>query len=194
MENQLQRVSSQVQQWKDCSVNLKNALIKKDKQAINNHLAMFKNGAHINFSAVLSVNERLPQMYKQDPDNVIICLTAALFMAFESMNLARPMNEGQIIDLVDTILDSSSEDYLSLEDIVLFLQGLVRGKYGALYESMDIPKFMDKFEIYRQERHEALINHRYEQSSRFKDSRINTEIISDDKNREALKDYLRTKK
>lgn len=154
---------------------------------------MFKNGAHINFSAVLSVNERLPQMYKQDPDNVIICLTAALFMAFESMNLARPMNDGQIIDLVDTILDSSSEDYLSLEDIVLFLQGLVRGKYGPLYESMDMPKFMDKFEIYRQERHEALINHRYEQSSRFKDSRINTDIISEDKNREALKDYLRTK-
>lgn len=132
-------------------------------------------------------------MIARDYKQTCAVLVVALTKAFQAMNLSRPMNADQIMELAETIMDSSAEDYLALEDVLIFLQGLVRGKYGPLYESMDIPKFMDKFEIYRQERHEALINHRYEQSSRFKDSPINTEIISEDKNREALKDYLRTK-
>lgn len=159
-------------------------------------MAKFKTNGFVDFKEVLCIYERLPKRYEVEPELTVTCLTAALFMAFESMNLSRPMNEAQIIELVDTIIDSSGEDNLALEDVVLFLQGLTRGKYGALYESMDIPKFMEKFEIYRQERHQALQNHRYEQHCNFK--ALGSEIgrscendIEKDLHRAALSEHLK---
>jgi hypothetical protein len=113
-------------------------------------------------------SSRLPEIYKSAPAEIEAAVVTSLTTAFESMNLVRPMNASQIFELCDAILESSSEDYLSLEDVLLFLQGLVRGKYGALYESMDIPKFMEKFEVYREERHQALKNMQYEQHSNNK--------------------------
>lgn len=81
-------------------------------------------------------------------------IVSAIQLAMEGMNLKRPMTADQKLDLAEAIIDTSSEDWLALEDLMLFLQKLVRGEYGVLYESMDIPKFMDKFEIYREERHQ----------------------------------------
>lgn len=137
-------------------------------------------------------------MFKKNPQQTAGLIVAALAIAFEQMNLVRPMNEDQILDLADAIIDSSNEDYISLEDLMLFLQGLTRGKYGSLYESMDIPKFMEKFEIYRQERHIAYENIKYEQQVNFK-AMGDIERISDNEDREkeltraAIGDYLREK-
>lgn len=103
-------------------------------------------------------------------------IVVALTKAFESMNLSRPMNDEQVIELAETIIESSNEDFLALEDVVLFLQGLTRGKYGALYESMDIPKFMLLFEKYRQDRHEALMEYRDEQHIQNKILPVNDRI------------------
>lgn len=145
---------------------------------------------------LLSGGERLPAMFKRDPKQTAGLITVSLTLAFESMNLSRPMNEDQILDLADAIVDTSNEDYLSIEDLVLFLQGLTRGKYGPLYESMDIPKFMEKFEIYRQERHEAYQGIKYEQHVQLK-SMGPTERASEDQDeeknlmREAIGDHLR---
>lgn len=114
-----------------------------------------------NFPVLLSIPlpERIPTQAKLDFKRMSALISAGLTMAFENMNLKRPMNEFQILDLSEAIIDSSHEDQLSIEDLMLFLQNLVRGKYEALYESMDIPKFMEKFEIYRQERHEATLSY-----------------------------------
>lgn len=108
------------------------------------------------------------------------------------------MNEDQILDLADAIIDSSHEDFLAIEDVMLFLQGLTRGKYGALYESMDIPKFMEKFEIYRQERHTAYQDLKYEKHVQLK-SMGDPERASDNSDREkelmrsAIGDHLKQK-
>jgi hypothetical protein len=107
-------------------------------------------------------------MAEQDFKNASMLVTVGLTLAMESMNLKRPMNEIQILDLAEAIIDTAAEDNLAMEDLMLFLQKLTRGEYGAMYESIDIPKFMEKFEIYRQERHEALQNHRYEIEVRYK--------------------------
>lgn len=172
-------------------------MVIRDKAQVMNSLKPYKTRGLNNYPALLSINERLPDLYKTDPQQVSGAITVALAMAFESMNLSRPMNEDQILDLVETIIDSSEEDRLALEDVVLFLQGLTRGKYGALYESMDIPKFMEKFEIYREERHQALMNHRYESHVRNKSLPVNDRIqdmFPDDfkeKMREALKEDMK---
>lgn len=75
---------------------------------------------------------------------------------------------------------------------------MTRGEYGKLYESMDVPKFMEMFEIYRQERFQEIINIREEQAAQHKAIPVNDRIIDlfnteKGKHREALKDYL-TKK
>lgn len=189
---ELQKQNNSLQTYRKPLID---ALIKYDRTEVNNILALYKapNGSP-DYSKLLEVKERLPELIQKDYKQTCAVLVVALTKAFSAMNLSRPMNADQIMELAETIMDSSGEDFLALEDVLIFLQGLVRGKYGALYESMDIPKFMDKFEIYREERHQALMNHRYEQTARFKQSRVNTEIISEDKNREALKDYLKSQK
>lgn len=130
-----------------------------DKLAINTVLRNFKteSGA-VKYQAVLSVPliERIPELAKKDFPKMIMLITAALTLCFESMNLKRPMTAHQIVDLAEAIIDTSGEDKLSMEDLMLFLQKLVRGEYGVLYESMDIPKFMEKFETYREERWQQL--------------------------------------
>lgn len=134
---------------------MKDAVQKGNKQEINLSLKTYKleNGAP-NFPALFTIptENRLPELYKNDPEETCMIVTAGLTLAIENMNLKRGLNAGQILDLAEEILDSSVEDKLSFEDLMLFIQGLTRGRYGELYESMDIPKFMNLFGKYRDER------------------------------------------
>lgn len=159
-------------------------------------LKQFKDGANYNYPALLSIPERLPALAKKDFEGALGLIVVGLTMAFETMNLSRPMNSSQVVELAETILDSSEEDYLALEDVMLFLQGLTRGKYGPLYESMDIPKFMEKFEIYRTERHQEYFRIKDEKHSQFKGmgyTERESDSHDDEKNqmREAMGDHLR---
>lgn len=140
---------------------------KGDKIGLSVALKPYKyaNGA-VNYVEVLKVpfNDRLPALIqKQGLERVHKLLGAAIQVAMESLNLKQPLSADQTFDLVDAILDSSTEDYLGIEDVVLFLQKLVRGEAGTLYNQMDIPKFMKMFEEYRQERHTACLRAREEQ-------------------------------
>lgn len=171
---------------KEYKPNLPNALKSGNKRDIILALKSCKeqNGA-IAYPVLFSIKseERLPELAKNNYEETLGILVAGLTLSFESMNLNRPMNNGQIIDLAETILESSSEDNLALEDVMLFLQKLVRGEYGKLYESMDIPKFMEKFEIYREERFQAMRTLREEQSIQHKTLPINDRLLT-------LRDFL----
>lgn len=173
------------------------ALLSGNRQEVNKALEPFKDGAGYNYPQILSLPVRLPKMAEIDYKETLAVLVVAISKALAAMNLNRPMNAEQIVELAETIIDSSKEDYLALEDVVLFMQGLVRGKYGALYESMDIPKFMEKFEVYRIERHQAYYNIQDEKHSQLKaqgDSNRWSTSENDrekDLNREALADYLK---
>lgn len=108
-------------------------------------------------------------MAERDLGGTIQLVAAALTMAFEKMNLARPMTAFQVLDLAEEIADSGAEsDAIALEDLVLFLQKLVRGEYGPMYEGMDIPKFMEKFGKYRDERYNEAIRIRDEKHLQYK--------------------------
>jgi len=100
-------------------------------------------------------------MAENDYEGTLGVVTAGVTLAMENLNLKYPMNALQILDLADAIIDTAAEDNLSLEDLMLFLQQLTRGKYNPLYESMDVPKFMEKFEIYREVRHKEMVELRW---------------------------------
>lgn len=141
-------------------MNLIDAMVAGDKMQINIALRQYKTeyGA-IDFPKVLSIDreQRIVELVKKDFPQMITIITAALTLAFEGLNLKRGMTSAQTVDLAEAIIDSSGEDMLAMEDLMLFLQKFVRGEYGAMYESMDIPKFMLSFENYRQERYTALL-------------------------------------
>ncbi len=147
------------------------AIQQGNKHEVSVALREFKlqNGA-VNYPAILSipVKQRLPEMAKNDFSGTSIMVGAGITMAMETMNLKNPLLPIQIVDLSEMIIDSAAEDNLSLEDVMLFLQKLVRGEYGKFYESMDIPKFMDFFEMYREQRHNALMQIRKNRHLEFK--------------------------
>lgn len=123
-----------------------------------------------NFPVLFNIpsKDRIASLARQDFTRINMLIIGALTMAFESMNLKRGMNEVQILDLSEAIIDSAEEDNLSLEDIVLFLQHLVRGKYEMSYESMDLPKFMKLFDHYRDERWKEGIRLRNDRHEQYK--------------------------
>lgn len=130
----------------------------------------YPNGA-VNFNQLLRIpsNDRLPALIqKEGLPRVHKLLGAAVQLAMESLNLTQALTANQIFDLVDNILDSSTEDYLGLEDVVLFLQKLVRGEAGKLYKHIDVASFMEMFEKYRQERHLEYIRTKEEQHVQYK--------------------------
>ena len=151
--------------------NLKNALLKGDKSAVQMILRDFKtqSGA-VNYPVVFSIpsGDRLVKLSENDFSGTLSLVTVGVTLAMDFLNLKIPLNAIQILDLSEAIIDSSGEDNLALEDLMLFLQGLTRGKYGPMYESLDVPKFMGFFEKYRQERHEAILRYRENEHLTYK--------------------------
>lgn len=142
-----------------------------DKAGISVILREFKtNQGVVKYEKVLAIPtmERIPALAHKDFHKMITIISAALTLAFEGMNLKRGMNALQVVDLAEAIIDTAGEDNLAMEDLMLFLQKLVRGEYGAMYESMDIPKFMTAFEEYREQRWQQLNNIREEQHVQHK--------------------------
>lgn len=140
-----------------------------NKVEMNLILRQYKTNGVINFPAVLSIpsTERIPMMAKQDYKRILMIIIGALTLAMESLNTKRRLNEIEILDLSETIIDSSNEDNLSFEDLMLFLQRMTRGEYKVPAE-LDIPKFMEIFEIYREQRHQELHEFRYNQHLQYK--------------------------
>lgn len=152
-------------------MRLINALETGDRVGVNEIIKGYKtkNGA-VNYPEVLQipVGDRICGLisaggYKR----VHIMLSAGIQLALESLNLSRGLSPAQIVDLSDIIIDSATEDNLGIEDVVLFLQKLVRGESGTLYNSIDIAKFMEAFEDYRDKRHKAMLDIRYEREQQY---------------------------
>lgn len=159
--------------------NLINALQRSSKLEINLALKDYKTPTgQINFPAIFEIPSeyRITEIAKKDYKNTIAVLIAALTMAFESMNLIRPMNGSQIIDLADALIETSAEDNLALEDLLLFLQQLTRGAYGKMYEGMDMPKFILMLDMYREERFQSIHNIREEQAASHSHDRSDQRI------------------
>lgn len=145
---------------------------KVDKFGIQLELKKYKTetGA-VNFPALFKIpkDERIAAMAERDLEGTMKTITVAITLALETMNLSRPMQPFQILDLAEAVVDSAGEeDKPSLPDFMLFLQKLTRGEYPGLYEGIDIPKFMERWNKYRDERWQAGIDLRDNQHEYYK--------------------------
>lgn len=65
------------------------------------------------------------------------------------------VTDAMSLSMADTLIDSATEDYLSIQDVLIFLRLLRAGVYGKFYGTPTVMQFMGFFEQYRQERHSA---------------------------------------
>jgi len=123
---------------------------------------------NINFPAIFTVpsTERLPALYEKDFMQATALVVGALTMAFEKMRFKK-MDGVTVNNIAEEVLDSCDQDNLSLEDLVLFLQNMVRGKYGIL-DDMSVARFMNLFDKYRDERHDAIMELRENEHLMYK--------------------------
>lgn len=139
------------------------------REMVNPILKQYKNefGA-INYPKLFDIpkSERIAELAVKDFSRIVTLVSAAVTMALESINLKKPMNAIQILDLSEAIIDSANEDNLSFEDLMLFLQGLVRGKY-PVSDTMDLPRFMKSLDVYRDERWQEAVKIRDEKISQW---------------------------
>lgn len=127
-----------------------------------------RNG-EVNFPMVMSVplSERLPALYQRNFLEATALVGMGLASAFDRMVFKKKPSGEMVNDIAEEILNTCEQDNLSLEDLMLFLQGLVRGNYGEIAE-LSISRFMKIFDGYRDERHFALIKYRENQHLQYK--------------------------
>lgn len=152
-----------------------------------NHLAVIQN---------VPVAERLPALVKlYGPEKIAGVLNLAITRALNNFNLRIGMNPDQIAELSYSLIEEAEQDQLAIQDILLFLDGLPKFKYGKVYDRMDMPTFFEMLEVYREQRHQAYVNAKEESHAQFKamgDSNRMSTDIDKEANRNAMNEYLKT--
>lgn len=148
------------------------ALARNDRLAVTMHLRLFKDKGVIRHDKTLQIPtaDRIPALTASEAGykEVFAILTMRLHEAFQNLNLRKGMDEDQLLNLAEKIIEESHEDNLAMEDVLLFLEQLVTGKCGKIYDRLDMPTFFELFEDYRERRHMALHYRQYEMHQQFK--------------------------
>ncbi len=126
----------------------------------------------MDFGSVLAIDsgQRIPVLTKEKQGRamVLTALSAEIGKAMNQLNLKYRMDEHQVVALADRIIDQAHQDYLALEDVMLFLQKLLAGEYGPVEFKMDSPTFFKFFEAYREERFQQYERIKEEQHIHYK--------------------------
>ena len=168
--------------------------------AVYNEMCRYKEkGENLPLKVIelVPVSERLPALKElYGAEKIAAVLSVQITRTLNNFNLRVGMNSEQIMDLSYAILDEAEQDQLAIQDIFLFLDGMVKFKYGKVYDRMDMPTFFEMLEKYREERHQAYINGKEEAHAQFKamgDSNRTSQDIDKEANRNAMANYLKTK-
>lgn len=179
-----------------------NAIQNGDQQLVKTLLKSFcyQDGA-TNYIQLIRVpsSERITVLAKTNRKEVHQVIAAQIEYSMKFFNIPNGLSLEQIFLLTDTIIDDAESDNLALQDVFLFLQKLSAGKMGTIYNRLDIPTFMELFEIHRQERHDEMMRFREEETAQYRAIPVNERLADmfpdTEKNnmREAMKNYLREK-
>lgn len=164
---------------------------------VHNQMCRYKEKGEPNHLSVMQhipKDQRLPQIAKMyGTDKIATVLGKQITKTLSNFNLRVGMNSEQIYDLSLALIETAEEDNLAVEDIMLFLDGLPKFKYGKVYDRMDMPTFFEMLEVYREQRHQAFVNAREEQHAQFKSMGDSNRMSTDtdkEANRNAMNQYL----
>ena len=146
-------------------------LERRDEDSVNMALSTFREKGIVKYEKSLSVpmDQRIPELAKtpQGRQKVSIAIAASMLSAFQHIDSAR-MSAATIKETAEGIIDSSHEDQLAIEDVLLFLKDMLMGKYGKISGALDMPRFFEIFERYREERYQILKKIRWEEHLTYK--------------------------
>lgn len=144
----------------------------------------------INFPGLMKVPSanRIPALSQADFTECMKSVNSAVYLFLSTCGV----EVNTSVAITSSILNEAHEDNLSIEDVVMFLMKMTAGQYGKFYGNITPPAFMEKFEEYRQERHEALLNIREEKSANHKALGPSEREYdkSPDQQRQAVKDLM----
>lgn len=147
-------------------------LVKAAKPAkIGEMLELYRERGVVDHRKTLTISDkdRIPALIKQPEGRlrVSVALSSSIASAFGHIKNAK-MSAEQIVELAEGIIDTSHEDQLSIEDVLLFLKDMLMGRYGKMSTGMDMPTFFEYFEEYRDERYKELKRARWEEHLTYK--------------------------
>lgn len=174
--------------------------MKGSKGEVFNEMCRFKEKGEplpLKVIELIPVSERLPALAKiYGNDKIASVLSIAITNTLNNFNLRVGMSPDQVSYLAYELITEAESDQLAIQDILLFLDGMVKFKYGKVYDRMDMPTFYEMLEVYREERHKAFMNAKEEQSTQFKAyGDTNRMSVETDKveMRNAINQYLQSK-
>ena len=174
-----------------------NSLAKGNSGELYNEMCRYKEKGEplpMRVIELVPVSERLPALSKlYGVEKISGILSLAITKALNNFNLRVGMNPQQILNLAYELINDAEQDQLAIQDILLFLDGMVKFKYGKVYDRMDMPTFFEMLEKYREERHQAFMNGKEEAHAQFKamgDSNRSSQDIDKEANRNAMNQYL----
>jgi hypothetical protein len=199
---QIQTTQKSLQKLHSTSLTkpLLNAVMSGSTGSVYNEMCRFKEKGDIlplRVIELVPVSERLPALKEiYGAEKIAAVLSIQITRTLNNFNIRVGMNPEQITDLAYAIIDEAEQDQLAIQDIFLFLDGMVKFKYGKVYDRMDMPTFFEMLEKYREERHQAYINGKEEAHAQFKamgDNNRTSQDIDKEANRNAMANYLKTK-
>jgi len=151
--------------------HLLQCILSSNRAEINANLDRYQERGVVKFDNLfaLPVGDRINGLAKRiGYKDVHIAIAASVSSALEMISVKDGLSGPMVAELASQIITESEEDQLALEDLLIFLKGLIAGKYGTIYNRLDIPTFFELFEVYRQQRHESMMTIREEQHIQHK--------------------------
>ena len=99
----------------------------------------------------------------------------------ELLNLNNPLTETQIELCAEQIMADYS--FLKISELSLIFKRIVSGECGELYERISMPKIMNIFRQYDQERTDVVVTQNQQAHEQFRYQENRTESYSDDLDR-----------
>jgi hypothetical protein len=127
----------------------------------------------VRYDALLAIpfEDRIPgliQKYGNKTMHKLLVMILKEFIASLGFPRYKQPTETQVSVLACEIMLSSYEDYLALEDVILFLQRAKASHYGAIKTLVNTTAIMQLLERYRQDRHQAYLRLKEKQEAELK--------------------------
>lgn len=126
-------------------------------------LHQYQKGANVQFEALLSIplDDRIPglvEKYGKSTMYQLLMMVLKEFVAALLLPVYKKPTETNLSYAACDIMLSADDDFLSLEDVILFLQRVNAGIYGKIKTLVTTHALLQMLEQYRQERHTAYQN------------------------------------
>ncbi|RYY88402.1 MAG: hypothetical protein EOO15_09175 [Chitinophagaceae bacterium] len=133
----------------------------------------YQQGHDVQWDKLLALpfEDRLPGLitrYGKKTAHRLLLMMLKEFIATLGLPAYKRPTETRVSVVVCEIMLSAHEDYLAIEDVILFLQRARAGYYGPIKTLVNMQVLLPLFDRYRQERHAAYIKLKNQQEATYK--------------------------